>query len=50
MVNVLWGKDGEIDIRSARQNLFVIQFQNVTMKDRMVESGPWHIQNKGNQV
>lgn len=46
MVNLLWGEDGEVDIRPAGQNLFVIQFPNLKTRDRVIESGPWHIQNK----
>ncbi|XVE91311.1 hypothetical protein DITRI_Ditri20bG0143500 [Diplodiscus trichospermus] len=46
LVNVLWGDDGHIDIRPAGVNVFIIQFPNSSMRDRVLESGPWHIQNK----
>ena len=46
MVNILWGDDGEIDIRPTGHNLFVLQFPNSQTRDRVIESGPWHIQNK----
>ena len=46
MVNMLWGEEGEVDIRPAGHNLFIIQFLSSAMRDRVLESGPWHIQNK----
>ncbi|XVE73548.1 hypothetical protein DITRI_Ditri11bG0127300 [Diplodiscus trichospermus] len=46
MVNVLWGESGEVDIRPAGTNLFLIQFPNSETRDRVLESSPWHIQNK----
>ena len=27
-------------------NLFIIQFQNAVIRDRVLEDGPWHIQNQ----
>ena len=46
MVKVLWGEDGKVDVRPAGHNLFIIQFSNTTLRDRVLENGPWHIQNK----
>ena len=46
MVNLLWGKAGEVDIHPTRHNLFVIQFSDSAVRDRVLEDGPWHIQNK----
>ena len=46
MVNLLWGEDGEVNIRLAVHNLFIIQFLNFALRDRVLESGPWHKQNK----
>ena len=46
MVNMIWGDEGEMDIRPAGHNLFIIQFSSSAMRDRVLESGPWHIQNK----
>ena len=46
MVNMLWGEHGEVDLKPARQNLFVIQFSNEATRDRVLEAGPWHMQNK----
>ena len=46
MVNILWGKDGEVDLRPVGSNLFIVQFSNLETRDRVLESGPWHIQNQ----
>ena len=40
------GEDGEVDIRPAGQKLFIIQFPNTKIMDKVIESRPWHIQNK----
>ena len=40
MVNVLWGKDREIDIRPSGLNFFIIQFPNSEMRDKVFELGP----------
>ncbi|XVE49046.1 hypothetical protein DITRI_Ditri01bG0050700 [Diplodiscus trichospermus] len=46
LVNVLWGNDGQVDIRPVGVNVFIIQFLNSPTRDWVLESGPWHIQNK----
>ncbi|XVE89221.1 hypothetical protein DITRI_Ditri19aG0133100 [Diplodiscus trichospermus] len=46
MVKQLWGEFGDVDIRPAGENLFLIQFPNSEARDKVLESGPWHIQNK----
>ena len=46
LVNILWGADGEVNVRPAGSNLFLIQFPNSIARDRVLETGPWHIQNK----
>ena len=46
MVNVLWGAEGEVDVRPAGYNLFIIQFPNSETRDKVLENGSWHIQNK----
>ena len=46
MINVLWGKEGDVDLRPVGHNLFVVQLPNLEMRDKVLESGPWHIQNK----
>ena len=33
-------------VKPARHNLFIIQLPNADTMDRVLESGPWHIQNK----
>ena len=35
-----------MDLKPAGQNLFIIQFSNESTRDRVLEVGPWHIQNK----
>ena len=45
-MNVLWGKEGDIDIRPIEHNLFIVQFSNSEMRNKGLESRPWHIQNK----
>ena len=46
MVNILQGEGAEIDIRPTGLNIFIIQFPNFAMRDKVLESRPWHIQNK----
>ena len=46
LVNMLWGADGEVDIRPVGSNLFIIQLLNSATRDTVLEAGPWHIQNK----
>ena len=43
LVNVLWGADGEVEIRPTGANLFIIQLPNSSIRDRVLEAGPWHI-------
>ena len=45
MMNLLWGAEGEVDIRPAGRNLFIIQLPNSATRDRVLNMGPWHIQN-----
>ena len=40
LVNVLWGEYGEVELRPAGQNLFIIQFPSVAIKDRVLKAGP----------
>ncbi|XVE61820.1 hypothetical protein DITRI_Ditri06bG0069900 [Diplodiscus trichospermus] len=37
--NVMWGSDGDIEIRPASPNLFIIQLQNVAARDCILEPG-----------
>lgn len=46
MVNLLWGEDGEVDIKLAGHNSFIIQFSYPALRDLVFEFGPCHIQNK----
>ena len=46
VVNVLWGADGEVNVKLTGTNLSIIQFPNSIARDKVLESGPWHIQNK----
>ena len=46
LVNVLWGEHGKVDLRPARHNLFIIQFPNAITTEKVLESGPWNIQNQ----
>ena len=40
---MLWGKEGDVDLRSVRHNWFVVQFPNLEIRDKVLESGPLHI-------
>ncbi|XVE88838.1 hypothetical protein DITRI_Ditri19aG0100900 [Diplodiscus trichospermus] len=42
----MWGSDGEVEIRPAITNLFIIQLPNAAVRDQILEQRPWHIQNK----
>ena len=44
MVRLLW--EEEVDVRPVGQNLFIIQFSSSETRERVLENGPWHIQNK----
>ncbi|XVE56935.1 hypothetical protein DITRI_Ditri04bG0050700 [Diplodiscus trichospermus] len=39
-------ESGNVDIRPVGTNLFIIQFPNAEMREKVLESGPWRIQNK----
>ena len=46
LVNVLWGVEGEVVIHPAGSKLYIIQLPNASMQDKVLDEGPWHIQNK----
>ena len=48
LANVMWGGDGEVNVnvKPTGPNLFILQFLNSVARDRVLESRPWHIQNK----
>ena len=41
----MWGGDGKVNVKSVGPNLFILQFSNSVARDRVLEFGPWHIQN-----
>ncbi|XVE64008.1 hypothetical protein DITRI_Ditri07aG0066900 [Diplodiscus trichospermus] len=43
MVNNLWGADGEVTIRPACMDLFIIKFSSSEACDKALEEGLWHI-------
>ena len=46
LANILWGAEGEFTVKPVGVNLFIVQFPNSIARDHVLESGPWHIQNK----
>ncbi|XVF81983.1 hypothetical protein PTKIN_Ptkin16aG0006400 [Pterospermum kingtungense] len=42
----LWGSDGELEILPTDHDLFIVKFWNPVARDRVLESGPWHIRNR----
>ncbi|XVE73699.1 hypothetical protein DITRI_Ditri11bG0139900 [Diplodiscus trichospermus] len=46
LINLMWGSDGNVEIKPAGPNLFIIQLPNAAARDKVLEQGPWHIQNK----
>ncbi|XVF83564.1 hypothetical protein PTKIN_Ptkin16aG0499300 [Pterospermum kingtungense] len=46
MVNLLWGSKGEIEVKPTRQNLFLVKFPCSDLRDKVLETRPWHIQNR----
>ncbi|XVE74386.1 hypothetical protein DITRI_Ditri12bG0012800 [Diplodiscus trichospermus] len=46
LVRVMWNFGGELEISPTGSNLFIIQFTSLDARDRVLEQGPWHIQNK----
>ena len=41
----MWGGDGKVNVKSVGPNLFILQFLNSVARERVLEFGPWHIQN-----
>ncbi|XVF79070.1 hypothetical protein PTKIN_Ptkin14bG0189800 [Pterospermum kingtungense] len=46
MIKQLWGRIGEVTIRSAGLNLIVVQLSTVEARDQILEGGPWHFHNQ----
>ncbi|KAK8677025.1 hypothetical protein V6N13_142582 [Hibiscus sabdariffa] len=42
----IWRKFGDIDVNTAGENLFLLQFVSDDDRDWVLDNGPWHIQNK----
>ena len=40
------GADEVVEVCQAGPNLFIVQLPNEKTRDRVLESGPWHFQNK----
>ncbi|XVF82051.1 hypothetical protein PTKIN_Ptkin16aG0012200 [Pterospermum kingtungense] len=45
-LSLLWGEGEEIVLMPVGKNLFVVQFSNSEARNRILEKGPWHIQNQ----
>ncbi|KAK8715103.1 hypothetical protein V6N13_042445 [Hibiscus sabdariffa] len=45
LVGLLWGKEGVVEVSIVDDNLFIFRFVNSTVRDWVLENGPWHIQN-----
>ena len=45
LAKILWGAEGDVDVRSAGLNIFIIQLPNSSTRDKVLEGGPWHVQN-----
>ncbi|XVF82969.1 hypothetical protein PTKIN_Ptkin16aG0095000 [Pterospermum kingtungense] len=46
MVTLLWGSEGGIEVKPTGQNLFLVKFSTAESRDKVLESGPWHLQNR----
>ncbi|XVF69093.1 hypothetical protein PTKIN_Ptkin11bG0052800 [Pterospermum kingtungense] len=46
MVQLIWGAEGDVDIFPVGDNLFIFQFPSTAVRDRILESGPWHMNNQ----
>ncbi|XP_065847528.1 uncharacterized protein [Euphorbia lathyris] len=44
--NELWGKEGRIQVTKTKNQLYIFKFPNETVRDLVLESGPWYIENK----
>ncbi|KAK8571345.1 hypothetical protein V6N13_103472 [Hibiscus sabdariffa] len=45
LVNLLWGKFGDVEVNFAGENLFLFQSPNSESSDWVLANGPWHIHN-----
>ncbi|KAK8692611.1 hypothetical protein V6N13_076067 [Hibiscus sabdariffa] len=44
--NKLWGREGSVEIRFLTPSVYMINFPSQRVRDWVLESGPWHIQNR----
>ncbi|XVE64166.1 hypothetical protein DITRI_Ditri07aG0080200 [Diplodiscus trichospermus] len=44
LVKIMWGFDAEV--KPAGRNLFVIQFSDIEVRDRVLKERSWYVQNK----
>ncbi|KAE8688023.1 hypothetical protein F3Y22_tig00111005pilonHSYRG00173 [Hibiscus syriacus] len=45
-VNKLWGQEGSIEILFLAPSVYILNFPSKRVRDWVLESGPWHIQQK----
>ncbi|XP_039056026.1 uncharacterized protein LOC120198847 [Hibiscus syriacus] len=45
-IEILWGKASAVKVSFAGPNLYVFSFSNASIRDWVLDNGPWHIQNK----
>ncbi|KAK8676921.1 hypothetical protein V6N13_142480 [Hibiscus sabdariffa] len=46
MADKLWGREGSVEIRFLAPSVYLINFPSQKVRDWVLESGPWHIQQK----
>ncbi|KAK8612606.1 hypothetical protein V6N13_092717 [Hibiscus sabdariffa] len=46
IVDMLWERNSLVRVSQAGLNLYVFSFANITVRDWVLENGPWHIQHK----
>ncbi|XP_039059581.1 uncharacterized protein LOC120203336 [Hibiscus syriacus] len=46
IINSLWGKSSPVKVSLAGSNLYVFSFMNASVREWVLENGPWHVQNK----
>ncbi|KAK8631293.1 hypothetical protein V6N13_080047 [Hibiscus sabdariffa] len=45
-INKLWGREGSIELRFLASSVYLISFPSQRVSDWVLESGPWHVQQK----
>ncbi|KAK8651642.1 hypothetical protein V6N13_141231 [Hibiscus sabdariffa] len=45
-VNKLWGREGSIELRFLAPTVYLIKFSSQRVRDWVLESDPWHVQQK----